>query len=288
MLPAFLRTPPPVFPVKPSDAPVRVLAFGDFGNGSPEQKAVASTIAAYHAGQRFDFAVTLGDNFYSVGMESPPTCAGRHSGGGHLRPLGRRVLTRRLATTTGAIPTVQRRRSCTPREDVNLADAERLRHVLGGTRAVFCSSTRRASPSSEKQLQWLDAELSRSQARWKVVYGHHPIDPGGAYEDRPDLIAKLLPILGQPRRRLHLAGTITTCRRCAPEARSCASMSPAAAAPSLYDAPAGRPLAVRQPQRTVSPSSMPTPTACRSSSWTTAARSCYEHVLTKRADGKPE
>ena len=71
MLPAFLRTPPPVFAVKPADAPVRVLAFGDFGNGSPEQKTVASTIAAYHAGQRFDLAVTLGDNFYSVGMESP-------------------------------------------------------------------------------------------------------------------------------------------------------------------------------------------------------------------------
>ena len=48
---------------------------------------------------------------------------------------------------------------------------------------------------SERQLRWLDSELARSQARWKVVYGHHPIFSGGAYEDRPDLIAKLLPIL---------------------------------------------------------------------------------------------
>ena len=36
-----------------------------------EQKMVAQTIATYHQGQRFDFAITLGDNFYSVGMESP-------------------------------------------------------------------------------------------------------------------------------------------------------------------------------------------------------------------------
>ena len=48
---------------------------------------------------------------------------------------------------------------------------------------------------SVRQLEWLDTELSRSQARWKVVYGHHPIFSGGAYEDRPDLIEKLLPIL---------------------------------------------------------------------------------------------
>ena len=48
---------------------------------------------------------------------------------------------------------------------------------------------------SDKQLRWLDRELSRSQARWKVVYGHHPIFSGGNYRDRPDLIAKLLPLL---------------------------------------------------------------------------------------------
>jgi hypothetical protein len=71
MLPAFMRTPPPAFAVKSADAPVRVLAFGDFGNGSDNQKAVAQAIATYHQGQRFDFAITLGDNFYSTGMESP-------------------------------------------------------------------------------------------------------------------------------------------------------------------------------------------------------------------------
>ena len=71
MLPAFMRTPPPLFTVKPADTAVRVLAFGDFGNGSPEQKALAGTIAAYHRDSPFDLAVTLGDNFYSVGMLSP-------------------------------------------------------------------------------------------------------------------------------------------------------------------------------------------------------------------------
>jgi hypothetical protein len=58
---------------------------------------------------------------------------------------------------------------------------------------------------SDKQLQWLDRELAKSQAPWKVVYGHHPIYSGGAYSDRPDLIEKLLPIL-QRGAHVYLAG----------------------------------------------------------------------------------
>jgi hypothetical protein len=49
--------------------------------------------------------------------------------------------------------------------------------------------------SSDKQLAWLDGALSKSTARWKVVYGHHPVYSGGNYEDRPDLIVRLLPLL---------------------------------------------------------------------------------------------
>ena len=71
MLPAFLRTPPPVFSVKPAERRCECSRLAISATDPPEQKAVASTIAAYHASQRFDLAVTLGDNFYSVGMESP-------------------------------------------------------------------------------------------------------------------------------------------------------------------------------------------------------------------------
>ena len=71
MLPAFLRSPAPHFTATPVDQPVRVVAFGDFGTGSTAQKALAQTLAAYHNGRPFNLGITLGDNFYSVGMESP-------------------------------------------------------------------------------------------------------------------------------------------------------------------------------------------------------------------------
>src|SRR5262249_21167323 len=35
----------------------------------------------------------------------------------------------------------------------------------------------------------------RSTARWKVVYGHHPIYSAGHHGDTPELVERLLPVL---------------------------------------------------------------------------------------------
>src|SRR6266705_140231 len=47
---------------------------------------------------------------------------------------------------------------------------------------------------SEAQLLWLDAELKKSSAKWKLVYGHHPIYSDGRHGDSQVLIEKLLPL----------------------------------------------------------------------------------------------
>ena len=71
-LPHFIREAPPPFTVKGADRRnVRVLAFGDFGDGSDRQKRMAEAMARFHAKTPFDFAVTLGDNFYPAGMAGP-------------------------------------------------------------------------------------------------------------------------------------------------------------------------------------------------------------------------
>jgi tartrate-resistant acid phosphatase type 5 len=193
MLPAFMRTPPPAFTVKSADVPVRVLAFGDFGNGSGEQKMVAQTIATYHQGQRFDFAITLGDNFYSVGMESPSdlrwktwfedlygplgipfyASLGNHDWG-HPDSPAAEILYSGL-TPTWRMPAAY--------------------YTFTAGPVQFFALDTQSVALAQKQREWLDRELTNSQARWKVVYGHHPIYSDGNYEDRPDLIASLLPIL---------------------------------------------------------------------------------------------
>jgi hypothetical protein len=58
---------------------------------------------------------------------------------------------------------------------------------------------------SGEQLSWLARELDRSTARWKIVYGHHPIRSAGWHGDTQELVEKLLPVLAN-RADLYLAG----------------------------------------------------------------------------------
>ena len=61
-------------------------------------------------------------------------------------------------------------------------------------------------PWSDEQARWLDGELARSTARWKIVYGHHPIWSDGHHGDDRRLVAKLLPILEKHHVDLYVCG----------------------------------------------------------------------------------
>ena len=49
----------------------------------------------------------------------------------------------------------------------------------------------------DRQLAWIDATLGASQARWKIVLGHHPIYAGTTKieSERTDLQERLQPLL---------------------------------------------------------------------------------------------
>ena len=193
MLPAFLRTPPPAFAVKPADAAIRVLAFGDFGNGSTEQKTVAQTIAAYHRDRPLDFAVTLGDNFYSVGMESTSDPRWKTWFEDLYGPLGIPFYAA-LGNHDWGHPDSPAAEILYSGKTASWRMPAAYYTFTAGPVQFFAIDTQSVT-LAQKQRQWLDQELTKSQARWKVVYGHHPIYSVGNYEDRPDLIASVLPIL---------------------------------------------------------------------------------------------
>ena len=50
--------------------------------------------------------------------------------------------------------------------------------------------------NTAEQLAWLDRALAASDARWKLVFGHHTLRSGGsAHGDTPEIVEKVLPIL---------------------------------------------------------------------------------------------
>jgi tartrate-resistant acid phosphatase type 5 len=69
------------------------------------------------------------------------------------------------------------------------------------------SKVRVDDQDAAKQLVWLDSELGRSGARWKIVVGHHPVFSGGSsHGSQPELIRNLKPLLDRHGVRAYFFG----------------------------------------------------------------------------------
>jgi tartrate-resistant acid phosphatase type 5 len=191
MLPSFLREPPPLFALAPSDCPVRVLAFGDYGTGSDQQRTVAAAMRTYHGKAPFDFGITLGDNFYSIGMMSPADPRWKTWWDELYDPMGIRIYATLGNHDWG--------HADSPAAEIlysNQSPSWRMPSsyytFTAGPAQFFALDT---NEISEAQLRWLKDALDRSTARWKIVYGHHVMYSAGVHDDNPRLIAQLMPIL---------------------------------------------------------------------------------------------
>jgi tartrate-resistant acid phosphatase type 5 len=214
LLPTFFQQPPARFSLKPAGLPIRVLAFGDFGDGSDAQKRVAGAMLRYHEGHAFDFAITLGDNFYPRGMDSPSdprwetwwsalydplkiqfyAAFGNHDWNQPNGPAAEILFSQRSPSwrMPAAYYTFE-----------------------AGPVQFFALDT---DIISEAQVRWLIDELDKSRATWKVVYGHHPIYSEGQHEDNNDKIGQLLPVL-KDRADVYLAGHDHDMQHLKPEGR---------------------------------------------------------------------
>jgi len=201
MLPAFMRTPPPLFRLKAEDQTARVLAFGDFGNGSLEQRQAAAAMLKFHRQTPFDFAITLGDNFYSKGMESPTDPRWKTWWDELYDPLGIQFYAT-LGNHDWGLADSPAAEILYTRQSRSWRMPAPYYTFTAGPVQFFALDTNEVS---EAQLLWLKDELAKSRARWKLVYGHHPIYSAGVHADNPGLIKRLLPVL-KGRADVYLAG----------------------------------------------------------------------------------
>jgi len=191
MLPSFMRIAPDRFSLKSEDQPVRVLAFGDFGTGSKEQKQVAAAMLQFHRQTPFDFAVTLGDNFYGAGMESTNDPRWKTWWDELYDPLGIKFYAT-LGNHDWGLADSPAAEILYSKQSPSWRMPSPYYTFTAGPVQFFALDTNEVS---EAQLFWLKDGLTHSKALWKVVYGHHPIYSAGAHKDNPVLIKRLLPVL---------------------------------------------------------------------------------------------
>lgn len=214
LLPTFMQQPPPVFAAAGTDKRVRVLAFGDFGDGSDAQRTVAGAMRQFHARQPFDFALTLGDNFYSTGMASPDDARWKTWWADLYDPLGIPFYAT-LGNHDWGQPNSPAAEIVFSAKSPSWRMPAAYYTFTAGPAQFFALDT---DVISEKQITWLTDALDTSQARWKIVYGHHPIYSEGQHEDNNVKIAQLLPVL-RNRADIYLAGHDHDMQHLRPEGR---------------------------------------------------------------------
>ncbi|MCW5962471.1 MAG: metallophosphoesterase [Bryobacterales bacterium] len=179
--------------------PLHVLVLGDFGWGGKGQRDVAQAIAGIHRDAPFHFGITVGDNFYNRGVRSVDDRKWVERWEQPYGGLGIRFYpTLGNHDYYGDVKAQLDYRS--PRE--NWQFRARQYHFQVGDAEFFALDTMDPNPA---QMRWLDDAIGRSVARWKIVYGHHPVYSGGKHGDSKVLEQTLLPLI-RGRAVMYIAG----------------------------------------------------------------------------------
>lgn len=181
------------------DRPIRILAFGDSGNGSPDQMAVRDTFMD----KEFDLFLHLGDMAYGSGtfvqfedyvfsvykdlLHKTPTwpTMGNHE---YKTRLGRPYLDVYYLPEQAVLEEDQERYYSFDYGDVHFVSVETNDGPL--IEAAIYDTV-----DEPNMLEWLRQDLAASDKRWKIAFFHHPPyssserDPNGAVR------ANVLPIL---------------------------------------------------------------------------------------------
>ena len=174
VLPWFMRVPPAPFTVTKS-ARVRAYIIGDWGSDEAPEQTVADAVRAAHKQKAFQLGLTVGDNFYPTGINDPRSPRWKAS---FENRYG--ILQVPLFATLGNHDYSYDRESAaaeiayTTQSKWWKMPAEWFTFTAGPVQ-FFALNTNRLS---EYHLRWLATELDNSSARWKVVYGHHPLHAG--------------------------------------------------------------------------------------------------------------
>jgi acid phosphatase len=198
------------------------LAVGDWGKLTDAQRIVASSMGKEAARINARFVISTGDNFYEEGVS------------GFDDPLWKSAFEDIYTASSLHVPWYpvlgNHDRRGNPMAQVAYSGRSdrwrmpgpfyRTREIIGdGAYADFFfldtdwiyTETSRVSQAlngddDDDQMQWLDQELGASQARWKIVIGHHPIFSGGNHGSTPELKIAVLPLLERHSVHAYIAG----------------------------------------------------------------------------------
>ena len=157
-----------------ADDGLKVLFFGDSGKGNAEQRATAAAMTEHCAKYRCDFGLMLGDNIYPDGVTSVDDPQFQSKFEEPLQHLNLKfnVILGNHDMHSG--PAGMRAQIEYSKVSKKWSMPARYYNFTQGNVEFFALDTNTYRKDQE-QIQWLTQALANSQARWRVVLGHHPI-----------------------------------------------------------------------------------------------------------------
>jgi hypothetical protein len=182
-----------------TSAPIlRFVSLADTGTGAKGQYAVAQAMTQYHKQNAFNLAILAGDNIYNDGeIEKIGAVFERP-----YEPLLKQGV---------------KFHACLGNHDIRTANGDpqvkypgfnmQGRYYTFRRDAVqFFALDTNKNADWKLQLPWLETELSRSDAPWKIVFGHDPIYSSGHYGTNQEFIKNLTPLFQKYNVQLYING----------------------------------------------------------------------------------
>ncbi|KJH72868.1 metallophosphoesterase family protein [Aliterella atlantica] len=179
--------------------PFRFVSVADTGTGAAGQYAVAEAMTRHHQLNPYDLVILAGDNIYNDGEISKINTV-------FERPY-QALLQKKVKF-----------QACLGNHDIRTANGEpQVRYAgfnMQGKRyytfrrnsVQFFALDTNDNADWKTQLKWLDKELSRSKAPWKIVFGHHQIYSSGSYGVNQPFIKTLTPLFQKYGVQLYING----------------------------------------------------------------------------------
>lgn len=173
-------------------APIRFVVLGDAGKGNDTQFAVADAIGTVCAANGCNFALYLGDNFYSDGVSAIDdvqfeekfelpyadlsfpfhVVAGNHDYGGGGGGYDEWRIALEVAYTAHS------QKWSMPAAYYSFTE--------GNTSFFALDSTAIDWGNTSQQAGWLPGEIAAAQSPWKLAFGHHPYLSNGSHGNAND------------------------------------------------------------------------------------------------------
>jgi acid phosphatase len=168
---------------------MRFLVLGDWGTGGVEQRDVAASMVRTASEYGCDYVISVGDNIYPNGVASADDEQWKRK---FERVYHDQGLTQPFYATLGnhdyrLDPDAQiAYGKKNPQWQMPAHYYTRLLQAPDGTTVqLFSLDTQPVATGVEgaarEQREWLEGELKKSTARWKIVFGHHMLYSNGVY-----------------------------------------------------------------------------------------------------------